>query len=129
MKPTLSLPNLDNLFHTYEEIKLVYFFGSTAQNKSAHLSDYDFAVYLEENIEPKKEKDIVLNLIAELSKKLKTDKIDLVLLNKADNFLLRFNIIKEGALIYQKEQYRLLVEPRILNEYFDFKLFMDRHAV
>lgn len=116
------IPQLNNLFSQYDEIKLVYLFGSQAKNQTTDLSDFDFAVYLNTS-DLERIKDVILELNSKLSLILKTDKIDLVLLNDSLNSLLKFKVIKEGILIYEKKPYRLLVEPMILNNYFDFQIF------
>jgi len=41
----------ESIFENHPAVKLVYFFGSRAANASGHLSDYDFAVYLDERDE------------------------------------------------------------------------------
>ncbi len=120
------MENLEEIFKLYPEIKLVYFFGSKANGKSGPLSDYDFAFYVEEK-NKKKIFDLKLRLISEISRRLDTDKIDIVMLNLTESPEIKYNIIKEGKLIYNKEPYKVLIEPRILNEYFDFRSFLLRH--
>jgi len=117
------LLQLRQLFSKYPEIKLVYFFGSKAKNKGSGLSDYDFAVYFDKKTNVVRTKEIFLSLIAEISSILKSDNIDLVILNQPISPVLKFNIIKDGKLIYEQPPYRLLVEPFIYSEYFDFKVF------
>lgn len=121
-----KMENLEEIFKLYPEIKLVYFFGSKANGKSGPLSDYDFAFYVEEK-NKKKIFDLKLRLISEISRQLDTDKIDIVMLNLTESPEIKYNIIKEGKLIYNKEPYKVLIEPRILNEYFDFRSFLLRH--
>ena len=103
----------------YPQVKLVYFFGSKALGKDGPLSDYDFAVYLDER-NKKKRFDLKLSLMGKLSRQLKTDAVDVVVLNDTESPELKYSIIKEGRLIYEEEPYKLFLEPRILNEYFDF---------
>ena len=119
------LVQLNSLFSKYQEIKLVYLFGSQINNKQSLLSDYDFAVYFNPDTSLSRQKDIVLELISEISAILKSDKVDLIVLNKALSPLLKYNIIR-GSLIYQQDPYKILVEPAIYNEYFDFKTFTQR---
>lgn len=117
------IPLLNKLFNRYNEIKLVYLFGSQAKKKTTPLSDYDFAIYFDPKIEKDKEKDIILTLITEISMVLKTDKLDLVILNHALSPLLKYNVLRDGILIYQKIPYKILIEPIIYSEYFDYKNF------
>ena len=115
------LRKLKLIFKAYPEIVLVYFFGSKAKGKAGPLSDYDLAFYINER-DPKKISELQLELIDRLSRLLNTDKIDVVMLNLVESPELKYNIIKEGKLIYEKKDFRVLVEPKILNEYFDFRL-------
>lgn len=108
-----------SVFQLYPQVKLVYFFGSRAKGKESALSDYDFAVYLDEK-DSKKRFQIKLNLMAKLSQKIGTDNVDVVVLNDTQSPELKYSIIKEGKLICDEEPYKLFVEPRIFNEYFDF---------
>jgi len=126
MLSNLQMDNLKKLFQSKPQIKLVYLFGSQVSQKTGPLSDYDFAFYAREN-DKKKLFDLKLNLIKELSQLLKTDKIDVVILNEAESPELKYNIIKEGKLIFEKEPYRLLIEPQILNHYFDFHNLLLRY--
>lgn len=117
---------LKDIFRDYPEIKLVYFFGSRAINKSGPLSDYDFAFYFNK-INKKKILDIKFILFDRIGRLLKTDKIDIVILNLAEKPELKYRIIKEGKLIFEREPYKLLAEPKILNEYFDFHNLLSRY--
>jgi uncharacterized protein len=110
---------LISVFNLYPQIKLVYVFGSMATGKAGPLSDYDFAVYLDEKNATERF-NLRLTLMGELSQILDTDKIDLCILNDIEGPELKYNMIKEGKLIFEKEPFKVLVEPRILNEYFDF---------
>lgn len=121
------LPDLNKLFSQYQEIKLVYLFGSQAKNQGGPLSDFDFALYFDEKATLLKKKDIVLDLNFRLSSILKTNNIDIVILNDSLSPLLKFNIINDGKLFYEKTPYKLLVEPQIFDQYFDFKVFQKTY--
>lgn len=58
--------------------------------------------------------------MSKLSRELGIDAVDVVVLNEAESPELKYRIIKEGELIYEKEPYKVSLEPRIFNEYFDF---------
>ena len=118
--------NLNSIFKLHPKIKLVYFFGSKAKRKAGPLSDYDFAFYVEEK-DKKRIFELQLKLIKDLTRFLKTDKVDILMLNLIEGPELKYNIIKEGKLIYEKEPYKVLIEPRILNEYFDFRMSLLRY--
>ena len=119
---------LKNIFRSFPDVKLAYIFGSRASGEEGPLSDYDFAVYfdLKDKI---RMSDIRFQLSDRLSRELKTDKIDLVVLNMTQGPELKYNIIKDGRVIYEEEPYKLLFEPMVLNEYFDFRAMFLRHGL
>jgi len=121
-----KLTQLISIFKLYPEIKLVYFFGSKAKGETGPLSDYDFAFYLNEK-DKKRMLEIKFDLQDKISRTLKTDKVDVVTLNTTESPELKYNIIKEGELIFEEEPYKILVELKILNEYFDFHSLLLRH--
>ncbi len=116
------------IFKKYPTVKLVYLFGSMATGKTGPLSDYDFAVYLDEK-DSLKRFSIRVNLANDLSSIFKTDDIDLSVLNDIESPELKYNILKEGILIFEKEPYKVLVEPSVLIEYFDFHELLLRHQL
>lgn len=115
-----KIKELQKYFELYPQIKLVYLFGSKAEGKDGPLSDYDFAVYLDEK-DKKKRDDLRLKLIADISSKLKTNEVDVCILNDIEAPEFKYNVVKNGILIFEKEPFKLLVEPHIFNEYFDFR--------
>ena len=121
-----ELRNLEPVFGAFPEVKLAYLFGSRAQGQAGPLSDYDFAVYLDER-DALKRFDLRLKLMDVLTRKLKTDKVDVCVLNDIKSPELKYNIIKDGTLILEREPFKVLVEPRILNEYFDFHYSLVKH--
>ncbi|MEK7562204.1 MAG: nucleotidyltransferase domain-containing protein [Patescibacteria group bacterium] len=121
-----EIENLTPIFERYPEVKLVYLFGSRATGKIGPLSDYDFAVYLDEK-DAKKRLELRLKLIGEVTKVLKTDNVDLCILNDIDEPEIKYSIITDGMLMLEVEPFKVLVEPRILNEYFDFHSLLLRH--
>jgi len=96
------------------------------KKKEGPLSDYDFAFYLDEK-DKKKISEIQFELMDKISRILKTDKIDVVMLNLVESPELKYNIIKEGKLIYEKPPFKVLIEPKILQEFFDFKIMLKKY--
>lgn len=121
-----KLNNLITIFKSYPEIKLVYLFGSQVSGKIGPLSDYDFAIYCDIR-DLKKLFDLKFKLQDKISRQLATDKVDLVILNAISSPELAYSIIQEGKLIYEIEPYRVMIEPRILNNYFDFHYELSRY--
>lgn len=114
------------VFESYPEIKLVYLFGSLVSGKTGPLSDIDLAFYIDER-DKKKLFELKFKLADEISRALGTDKVDIVILNLTDSPELKYNVIKEGELIFQQDPFKILVEPRIFNDYFDFHAILSRH--
>ena len=122
----LNISALKKIFSSFPEVGLAYFFGSRASSTHGPLSDYDFAIYLDENDNLKKA-EIKLSILTEINKILKTDQVDLVVLNDAESPELKYKIIKEGKIIYEKESYKVIVEPKIMNQYFDFMYGLGKY--
>lgn len=122
----VKLENIKSIFEKYPSVKLAYFFGSKAMGTSGPLSDYDFAVYLDEK-DTEKMFDIKFKLNDEICRELKTDKVDIVILNVTESPEFKYDVIKNGKLIFEREPFRVVVEPRILNEYFDFRDLLLRY--
>jgi len=127
----IDIKRIKSILDAFPEIKLVYFFGSMASETDGLTSDYDFAVYFD--LRPYLEKDrekmfeIKFNLMDQLSRALNTDKIDVVILNLTESPEFKYEVIKNGKLIYKKEPFQVLVEPKILNEYFDFRYLLKKY--
>ena len=105
-------------------IALAYLFGSQARNDTSRLSDYDFAIYL---YPYKKEElpELKLSVMTAISDILNSDQVDLVILNESDYPELKYSIIADGKFIYGSDKIRIEVEPKIMNEYFDFKKSLE----
>ncbi len=122
------MKQLNNIFLSFPEIKLVYFFGSKATGDESLLSDYDFAFYLDiDKKDREKIYEIKIGLLDKVSRALKSNKIDIVILNSTESPELKYNIISNGKLIYEEEPFKVLIEPKILTEYFDFHESLVRH--
>lgn len=123
-----KIKQLIPIFKKYPEVKLAYLFGSRANGKIGPLSDYDFAVYIDEK-DSIKRFDIRLEIMGKLSSILKTDAIDLIVLNEIYSPELKFHVIRYGKVIYEVEPYKLFVEPQILNDFFDFKYSLIKYKL
>lgn len=123
-----DLQKLKSIFKSYPSIKLAYFFGSKATGKSGPLSDYDFAIYLNGK-NNKRMFELKIMLMDKLSRFLKTDKVDVVILNLSESPELNYQIIKDGRLIFERPPFKVVVEPAILNKYFDFHSLLLRYKL
>lgn len=122
------LGGICTIFRDDGRVKLAYLFGSRAGGDVGPLSDYDFAVFLEEN-NPVKVFEKKADLESKLSKFLGTDRVDIVILDTLKEPELGYNIITTGKVVFEKDPYRMIVEPKILNIYFDFHFLLSRHGL
>ena len=123
-----KLEQVKAIITSHPEIKLAYLFGSQATGIIGPMSDYDFAFYID-GLDSAQRFDLRLKLDHELSKILHVDAVDIVVLNDTDAPELTYDIIREGIVLHEEEPYKVIVEPRILNEYFDFHEMLKRHGL
>jgi len=106
-------------------ILFCYLFGSFAYGKTNSQSDVDIAVYLD----PRRCKDFFetrLILMEKFSRKTGKD-VEVIILNDAAPFM-KYVVIQEGITVFEvNKPARFNFELKALNEYFDFKPFMDRY--
>lgn len=111
-----------------ERVKLAYLFGSVAEGKEGKLSDVDLAVLLDESLNKKEIFNLQLKLISELTNILKTDKVDLVIMNDAP-LSLNYEIIKANhPLLARDEGKKVDFEHEILSRYLDRRYYEKRWA-
>jgi len=111
------LPEAYEYFRADKDILFAYLFGSLARKKRAPLSDVDIAVYCrEESSLPDKKMEILGNLVGIL----RTDEIDLVVLNTAA-LALKMKILENKKVIVDKNpSLRHRYESLTMRQYFDF---------
>ena len=113
---------------TQERVKLAYLFGSVAEGREGKLSDVDLAVFLDESLSKKEKFSLQLKLISELTGILKTDRIDLIVMNNAP-ISLNYEIIKANhPLLVRDEGQKIDCEHRILSRYLDRRYYDKRWA-
>lgn len=99
-------------------VEAVYLFGSYAQDTASPLSDIDFAILLStKNKQDNQElRRFFINALIRIFHK---NDLDVVLLNEAPPAL-RFNIIKNGKLLYvDNEKERIDFESQTIIDYID----------
>ena len=122
-----QLKKLNKIFEEYPELKIVYLFGSRVSGKTGPLSDYDFALYIgQDKLEAY---HTSVDIAGKISKVLETDNIDTIVLNHTDAPEMKYSIIKNGRIIYEVDSFRVLIEPGIMNEYFDFRFLLRKHGL
>ena len=121
------IKKLEEFFKKQNSVKLAYLFGSSVTEKRGKLSDIDIAVLFDDHLGKKERFKLELELIGKLSSLLKTNKIDLVIMNEA-TILMNYNIIKGIALIGE-ESVRIKTETAIISKYLDRKPHIQRYAL
>ncbi len=105
------------------DIVAIYLFGSYAEGRQTPISDIDFAVLLNGDFPPSRYFEKKLELLAMITSLLKTDEVDLIILNHAPPAL-SYRILSKGRLIFEKEDgkgQRVNFQVRTYDRYFDFK--------
>ena len=110
-----NLQDLTPILEKDKRVKFAYLFGSRARGQAGPLSDTDVAVYLDRRI---KHGDYRLKLMEKLAKILKSDQLDLVVLNQAPP-LLRHEIIKYGRILKDGDSRRIPFEAEVIRECLD----------
>ncbi|MBM3710395.1 MAG: nucleotidyltransferase domain-containing protein [Actinobacteria bacterium] len=123
-KIELIKETLNDYFKDRHEILFAYIFGSTVTGTANKLSDIDIAIFINEK--KINEKDYrygyQAEILTDLMKILKTDKVDLVILNYATT-LLKHRVIYFGKLIYSiDEEERVKFQVNTINKYMDYKM-------
>jgi len=117
---------LSEFFANLDSVILAYLFGSTVRGEANCLSDIDIAVLFDKNLTKKEAFDLQLRLIVDLGDLLKTNNVDLVVLNDSP-LLLTFNIIRDGIILKSDERERVHFETRIMSRFYDEQYYIDRH--
>lgn len=120
--------HLKAMFGRYPSVGIAYFFGSRARGDEGPLSDYDFAIYADES-DPKKLFELKLALLTDISRILQTDAVDIVMLNTTKNASLKYRAILEGEVLFERSPFRVLIEPRMFNEYFDYRALLSHNRL
>lgn len=116
------IEEIKTLLSPREEIALAYLFGSFAKGTTSSRSDIDIAVLINGNIsEEKYPYGYRSELLSYLMKGLRTNRVDLVILNDAPPFL-RFQVIHHGQIILSKsEAKRIDFQVKTISRYNDVK--------
>lgn len=122
---------LKKYFQKHTEIEVAYIFGSVTQGRTSSLSDIDIAV-ITDSQQIKEETyryGYKAEVLTDLIKLLKTNDVDLVILNEV-NTLLKHRVLYFGILIYSKnERKRIAFQTDTINKYNDYKQLINPHLV
>ena len=111
------LPDVREYLNKHPKVVFAYLFGGLAQGRVSPLSDVDIAIYTVDGADIVQEK---LEILGNLNELLRTDEVDLVVLNTAP-LPLAARIIKNKIILADKMPFiRHAFESLIIREYFDF---------
>ena len=113
------LGGIKKICQRHPEIEFLYLFGSHGRRKPGPLSDTDLAVYLDSSVSTDSYFQASLDLMGEFSQLLRTDEVDVVILNRAP-LSLQYHIVFEGRLLYERHRLsRILFETKVTDFFLD----------
>mgnify|MGYP006311735185 CR=1 FL=1 len=109
-----------------EDVMALYAFGSLAEGNLKPLSDLDFAVLLSSSLNKSARFDKSIDLIGVFNQTLKSDEVDLVIMND-DPIRFAFHILRTGKLLFCRDRGKLtdFIE-KTTKRYLEFKPIRDR---
>lgn len=117
---------LNRVFQKRDEVRVIYLFGSQARGTVANFSDIDIGVLLNEDFVKESVYGYRADLTAELISLLRTNKVDLVVLNHAPP-LLAHRVLRDGIVLHCKdENERIAFEVKMLNRFLDTAPLRER---
>jgi predicted nucleotidyltransferase len=106
------------------DIDAVYMFGSYARKRANPLSDIDIGILLNENVPPGSYFARRLQYMAQCAGVLRTDRVEVVLLNEVSAHLAHEVISCRTILFERNPEHRVRFEVDTIKKYLDFKPFM-----
>jgi predicted nucleotidyltransferase len=108
---------LSTILPELEGVCLVYLFGSQVEGNLGPMSDYDLAVLVDRSVDGVR---VQARFVHQLARALQTDRVDVVLLNRA-SIELAYAIIAQGRVLYERDvATRVEYEATVLSRYGDF---------
>ena len=129
MDNQINIPEISKIKKLFAEKKILfaYFFGSRATGNATENSDYDFAIFFSERTSENERFKARCKLMSQVEAILKKPS-DVLSLNDTKGILLKFSIIKERKVIFEKNHSkRLDFEVKTMNDYYDFSPFIDEY--
>ena len=121
-----KIPDVITKIKKDTDVIALYVFGSVVESNLKPLSDLDFAILLSDSLERNDRFYKSIDLIGLFNETLKTDEVDMVILND-DPVGFAFNIVNTGKLLYCRDQGRLLdFIEKTTKLYLDFKPVRDQ---
>lgn len=117
-----------DFFGKQDRVNLAYLFGSAARGDAGKLSDIDIAVLFHPLVNRKERFELQLEFIGKLTALLKTERIDLVVINEAP-LPLQYEIIRANHPLFVRDREDMIdFEHRVLSRYLDRRYYETRAA-
>jgi uncharacterized protein len=119
--PALDEDALQRLSHAldHEGVVAAMLIGSQARGNPGPLSDVDIAVWHDPDLDSRDRFNLQLSLASDAGRALRTDEVDVVMLNDAPP-LMRHRAIREGKRLVERDQdERVRLETRAILDYLD----------
>lgn len=127
IEPEKYLKDLIKFCEIQDDIIALYLFGSRASGMAGPLSDIDIAILLKEGLGKEVYSKKELFYLGKTNEILHTDEVSFVLLNNAP-LTGQYGVIIDSKVLYSRnEDERLSFEERVIDEYMDFKPFLDEY--
>lgn len=121
--PLKYIPLLIEKLSRDKDITAVFLFGSYAEGRQTPVSDFDLAILLERDVPINQHFEKKLELLSMATTALRTDEVDLVILNNAPPAL-SYQVLTRGRLLFEKEggkDHRVHFQVQAYDRYFDFQ--------
>ncbi len=106
-------------------IAAVYLFGSSARGTATGVSDVDIGILIHSGIDESRYFDLKLDFLSRIMAVLMTEKVDVVILNRAQLHL-AYEIVSHGNLLLDREsRQRSAFEADRIGRFLDFKPFLQ----
>jgi len=113
---------LRGFFQGQRDVEVVYLFGSWAKGNASESSDIDLGIVTK----GKFSWEDYYELCAKVAKLFRSDRFDLIWLNRADP-VLKFLVIKEGEVLFYRDPDALNdYEFKAKGEYYDYTIYLQR---
>lgn len=118
------LATLDGVIEAVPGVRFAYLFGSQSTSRAGPLSDVDIAVYLDESVDAFATK---LALVDVVSRHVRSDRVDVVVLNSAPIALAGRVLTTRRVIVERDPSARHRYESSTIRQFADFLVMERRH--
>ena len=123
METAMLKNELSTILPSLDGVRMVYLFGSRVENSVGPMSDFDVALLVDRAADGPR---LRARLAHELARSLETDRIDVVLLNRAP-IELAYAVVADGKVLFEQDvATRVEYEANVLSRYGDLLPMLRR---